>query len=100
MKWAVTGPASSLGEAPRPCHIREMRPKFTTRTPQPRACVVTPLNDANPPEARPPERPPERLRQVARTGAPGPTPNGQWDQKGIAVDLQTAPRTVPPPPHH
>src|SRR3546814_1977885 len=75
MKWAVTGPASSLGEAPRPCHIREMRLKFTTRTPQPRGCVVTPLNDANPPKARPQERPRERLRELG--GPSGPEPRSE-----------------------
>src|SRR3546814_18929604 len=82
MKWAVTGPASSLGEAPRPCHIREMRLKFTTRTPQPRGCVVTPLNDANPPKARPQERPRERLRELGGPSGPEPTRYGDGDRTG------------------
>src|SRR3546814_12811743 len=96
MKWAVTGPASSLGEAPRPCHIREMRLKFTTRTPQPRGCVVTPLNDANPPKARPQERPRERPRELGGPSGPEPTRYGEWGRKGHFVHFCTVPPRRPP----
>src|SRR3546814_13298843 len=96
MKWAVTGPASSLGEAPRPCHIREMRLKFTTRTPQPRGCVVTPLNDANPPNARPQERPRERLRELGGPRGTAPTRYGDGDRTRLCVDFWIDPRLSRP----
>src|SRR3546814_7181908 len=80
-------PGFKLWRGPRPCHIREMRLKFTTRTPQPRGCVVTPLHDANPPKARQQERPRERLRELGGHSGPGPPRYGEWERKGICVDF-------------